>query len=75
VRALLLAGALALAGCVHVFQEPALEMPQRPSIHFFRCGPEEIWVCMTEPEAVALGKWIDKLDAFEAGRQRLLGQD
>lgn len=67
-----LAALLLLFGCVHVVKEPGLPWPERPTVHFFRCGPEDVWVCMTEPEANGLLRYIQKLNEFEAARERLL---
>lgn len=65
-----------LAGCASWRREPALlEFPQPPHVEFFLCRiPKEhiSMVCLSQDDASALVKWMDKLDAFEAARQRLL---
>lgn len=64
----------ALSGCVHVAYEPPLAMPTRPPIRFFMCDTDK--VCMTQADADLFSKWVDKLDAFETGRQRVIsGQE
>lgn len=63
-----------LSGCVHVAYEPPLPMPARPAWHFFLCDTDK--VCLTQADANALNRWLDKLDAFEVGRQRVIsGQE
>lgn len=65
-----LALALLLASCTTVSVEPALEMPTRPKLHFSLAPDGRI--CLPQEDAAALGKYFDKLDAFDAGRQRVL---
>lgn len=60
---------LALSGCVAVRAEPALPMPERPPIRFFRVPPD---VCLSEADANALATYILQLNEFEAARERLL---
>lgn len=67
--AYLFVGGVLLGGCVHVGYEPALEMPARPSIHFKLCGE---LVCLSQEDADKLAKYLDKMNAFEAARQRAL---
>jgi len=66
-RILLAAGLL--GGCVHVAQEPLLPLPERPKIRFFLCDTDK--VCLSQADADLLAKFLDQLNAFEAGRQRL----
>lgn len=61
--------ALLLTSCVRVAYEPALEMPPRPAIHFNMCGE---LVCLSQADADKLAKYLDKMNAFEAARQRAL---
>lgn len=58
---------LLFSGCVRVAYEPALEMPTRPQIHFKLCGE---LVCLSQEDADKLAKYLDKMNAFEAARQR-----
>lgn len=60
-----------LAGCVTVAYEPALPMPERPKLHFFLCEPN---VCLSQEDADKLAKYLDKLNAFDAARQRMIEQ-
>lgn len=69
---LLLAALFLLTGCVHVATEPALPLPERPDIHFFRCGLEDMWVCLTEADGNALLRYVQKLNEWEAARQEML---
>jgi hypothetical protein len=62
--------ALLLTGCVHVAYEPALEMPERPKLHWTICGEKQL--CLSEADADKLAKFLDKLNAFEAARQRAM---
>jgi hypothetical protein len=66
---LLIALSLLLAGCVRVAYEPALPMPDRPNIRF---SLENGKVCLSEEDADKLAKYMDKLNAFDAARQRAL---
>ena len=61
--------ALLLGGCLSVAREPALPMPERPEITFYRTPAG---ICTTEPEAEQMVKWLLKLNEFDAARQRLL---
>lgn len=67
-----LAACFLLFGCVHVAYEPGLPLPERPELRFFRCGPENVWVCLTEADANAWLRYTLKLNEFEAARARLL---
>ena len=74
VLAVLGAASVLFVGCVHVAYEPPLAMPTRPPIRFFMCDTDK--VCMTQTDADLFSKWVDKLDAFETGRQRVIsGQE
>lgn len=59
---------LALAGCVHVANEPILPFPERPQI---RVVCREGQCCMSSEDAAAFLKWIEKVNEFEAARKRL----
>jgi hypothetical protein len=68
--ALLIAAIMVLlSGCVYVANEPALDFPERPSIVW---SVRDGRTCIDEEDADAFSKWIDKLNEFEAARQRLL---
>jgi hypothetical protein len=69
---LLLAALFLLTGCVHVVTEPALPLPERPDIRFFRCGLQDMWVCLTEADANALLRYVQKLNEWERARAELL---
>ena len=61
---------LVLAACARFHPEPALDFPPWPHLTFqARLGGG---ACLDEPDAQALLRWLDKLRAFEAARQRLL---
>lgn len=61
-----------LSGCTGPFRaEPKLEFPAWPKLQFSR-DTQTGAQCLDEAEAQALDKWLDKLRAFEASRQRLL---
>jgi hypothetical protein len=67
-------GLLLFSACVHVVYEPPLPMPIKPTWHFFICDTDK--VCLTQTDADLLDKWLDKLNAFEDGRQRIIsGQE
>ncbi len=68
---LALAAALLLGGCTTVAYEPPLPFPEKPAWRFFLCDTDK--VCLTQQDANALNKWLDKIEAFRAGRSRLLG--
>lgn len=70
--ALLLAALLLATGCASVAYEPPLPFPEKPAWHFFLCDTDK--VCLSQADANALNKWLDKVEAFRAGRSRLLGQ-
>ena len=70
IRVVLIVSTLLFLGCVHVVSEPALPLPTRPAWHFFVCDTDKI--CLTQADADLLNKWLDKLSAFEASRQRVI---
>ena len=59
-----------LTGCVRVAYEPSLPFPEKPAWRFFLCDTDK--VCLTQADANKLNKWLDKVEAFRAGRSRLL---
>lgn len=63
-------GAL-LTGCAHFHAEPALSFPPWPKLTFTRDVATGAF-CMDQAEAQSFDRWVDKLRAFEAARQRLL---
>ena len=58
------------SGCVRVAYEPELEMPERPKLHWTVCGEKQL--CLSDADADKLAKFLDKLNAFGAARQRML---
>ena len=69
--------ALTLAGgCAMIHPEPQhLVFPEVPEIKFHVCGNADrtiVMICMSEPDASALAKWMEKVKAFEEARNRLL---
>lgn len=69
-RGLSLAAALLLlGGCVSVAHEPALPFPDRPAVKFYRTP---VGICTSEAEAQEMIRWIQKLNEFEAARDRLI---
>ena len=70
-RALAAVLLLGLVGCARWRSEPAeLPFPDPPAVHFFLCGADH--VCLSQADADRLAKWMDKLRAFQAARERLL---
>lgn len=72
IRSVSLLALLALGGCVSVAYEPALPFPERPPVQFSRTPSG---ICTSEDEAQAMIRWIQKLNEFEAVRDRLLRRD
>lgn len=67
---LILGLAVLLGGCpLHVWQEPPLPMPARPTISFALVDGR---VCLSQADAAELAKYLDKLNAFDAARQRAM---
>jgi len=63
--------ALLLMGCSrHVIREPGLTMPHRPPMTWVRCQPG--YQCLNDADADQLVRYLDRLDGFEAARERLL---
>ncbi len=68
---LVLVAALLVSGCAHVpALEPALPFPTMPSVLFTMDPTGDI--CVSQADANLLNKWFQKIDEFEAARQRLL---
>jgi len=62
---------LVCPGCSAVFHaEPALDFPAWPKTKFTLT--EQGAFCLDQDDMQAFSKWLDKLRAFEAARQRLL---
>lgn len=58
------------ASCARFHPEPALDFPPWPRLTFQpRLGGG---ACLDEPDAQELLRWLDKIRAFDAARQRLL---
>lgn len=75
VAAVVLVG-LVLAGCARFRPEPLhIQFPVPPKLVWAQCQPDEDGtprLCLSERDAAALAKWIDRVRAFEAARERLL---
>ena len=63
---------LLLTGCVSVAFEPDLPFPERPAVQF-KNTPSG--VCVSEDDAQAMLRWIQKLNEFEAARARQLKRE
>ena len=64
----LAAGLALLPGCAYVVAEPAFPAPERPPLAFFLIGRD---VCLSEEDGNALARYLEKLNALEAARERL----
>ncbi len=60
---------LLLTGCAHFRPEPALDPPPWPKVKFVL--DSESRFCLDQENMQGLGKWLDKLRAFFAARERL----
>jgi hypothetical protein len=72
----LLVGVLLVASaCTWFRPEPLyIKFPVPPHITYELCdvvGRPEPELCLSQSEAAALSKWMDKVRAFEAARERL----
>ena len=61
---------LALSGCARFHPAPALDFPPWPHTKF--ALDAESRFCLDQENMQALSKWLDKLRAFQAARERLL---
>lgn len=61
---------LALTGCARFHPEPALDPPPWPKTKFVL--DSESRFCLDQENMQGLSRWLDKLRAFFAARERLL---
>jgi len=62
---------LVLAGCAGVTAPAHLPFPDGPQLHGRTgTGGDADFLCFPREDAVALGKWMDKLEAFKHAYER-----
>ena len=69
------ASLLFLSGCARFRPEPLyIKFPEPPHLTFQLCWSDTegaAMVCLPQADGAALAKWMDKVRAFEAARERL----
>lgn len=62
---------LVLAGCAGVSAPAHLPFPEGPALHGHPgTAAEAASICFSREDAVALSKWLDKLEAFKHAYER-----
>lgn len=72
--ALLTIAAVLTMGCASMHPEPEhLVFPDYPDITWKLCRTSfDTMICLSEPDASALAKWLEKVKSFEEARARLI---